>query len=217
MTEIAPLRTGLLSDQVYDRLRQAIIEGTLKPNSRLVESDLARQYGISQAPVRDAIRRLVHEGLVTYIQRRGSYVAEISLEEASRAREIREVLEGIAARLLATSWSDEIAATLDEELQRMRAAASTGNQAKMRQADLAFHRQICALSGDALLQRLWGVLEPSLNALQVVGDPFYRDRDLGELAEWHARLTSVLASGDPDRAEATLRDHAGGRSGGRCQ
>lgn len=216
MTEIAPLRTGLLSDQVYDRLREAIIDGSLAPNTRLVESELARQYQISQAPVRDAIRRLAHEGLVTYVQRRGSYVAEISVEEASRARELREVLEGIAARLVAASWSDEIAEGLNEELERMRAAARSGNQAKLRQADLAFHRRICVLSGDTLLQRLWGVLEPSLNALQVVGDPFYK-ADLHELAEWHAGLISVLASGDPARAEATMRSHAGGRSGGRCQ
>ena len=216
MTEIAPLRTGLLSDQVYDRLREAIIDGSLAPNTRLVESELARQYQISQAPVRDAIRRLAHEGLVTYVQRRGSYVAEISVEEASRARELREVLEGIAARLVAASWSDEIAEGLNEELERMRAAARSGNQAKLRQADLAFHRRICVLSGDTLLQRLWGVLEPSLNALQVVGDPFYKG-DLHELAEWHAGLISVLASGDPARAEATMRSHAGGRSGGRCQ
>jgi len=216
VTEIAPLRTGLLSDQVYDRLREAIIDGSLAPNTRLVESELARQYQISQAPVRDAIRRLAHEGLVTYVQRRGSYVAEISVEEASRARELREVLEGIAARLVAASWSDEIAEGLNEELERMRAAARSGNQAKLRQADLAFHRRICVLSGDTLLQRLWGVLEPSLNALQVVGDPFYKG-DLHELAEWHAGLISVLASGDPARAEATMRSHAGGRSGGRCQ
>ncbi|MEV0585329.1 GntR family transcriptional regulator [Nonomuraea sp. NPDC050310] len=58
-------RTGRLSDQVYDRLRQAVIDGDLTPNTRLVGSELARQYGISQAPVRDAIRRLAHEGLVT--------------------------------------------------------------------------------------------------------------------------------------------------------
>jgi DNA-binding GntR family transcriptional regulator len=215
MTEVVPLRTGLLSDQVYERLREAIIDGSLAPNTRLVESELARQYGISQAPVRDAIRRLGHEGLVTYIQRRGSYVAEIPAEEAGRAREVREVLEGIAARRLALNWTTEIADGLGEELERMRAAAKSGNQAKLRQADLAFHRRLCALSGDTLVQRLWGVLEPSLNALQVVGDPFFK-RDLKELAEWHSRLISVLASGDPDKAEAAVRDHAAGRSHGRA-
>jgi DNA-binding GntR family transcriptional regulator len=216
MSEVVPLRTGLLSDQVYEQLREAIIDGSLAPNARLVESDLARRYGISQAPVRDAIRRLGHEGLVTYVQRRGSYVAEIPPEDAARAREIREVLEGIAARTLALNWSAEFEDGLREELEWMRAAAKSGNQGKLRQADLAFHRRLCALSGDSLVQRLWGVLEPSLNALQVVGDPFYK-RDLKELAEWHAGLITALASGDPARAEAAVRDHAGGRSHGRAR
>jgi DNA-binding GntR family transcriptional regulator len=213
VSEVAPLRTGLLSDEVYARLRQAIIDGELAPNTRLVEAELARSYGISQAPVRDAIRRLAHEGLVSHVQRRGSYVAEISEDDATRAREIRVVLEGIAARELAANWTPEAADGLREELERMRAAAKSGSQAKLRQADLTFHRRLCALSGDTLVQRLWGVLEPSLNMLQVVGDPFYR-RDLKELAEWHAGLIEVLASGDPERAEAAVREHAAGRSHG---
>lgn len=213
MTDVVPLRTGLLSDQVYDRLRQAIIDGELAPNTRLVESELARRYGISQAPVRDAIRRLGHEGLVSYVQRRGSYVAEISAEDAARAREIRVVLEGIAARELAANWTPAAADALSEEVARMRTAAKSRSQAKLRQADLAFHRRLCSLGGDPLVQRLWGVLEPSLNVLQVVGDPFYKG-DLKELAEWHAGLIEVLASGDPKRAEQVVRDHAAGKSHG---
>lgn len=216
MAEVVPLQKGLLSDQVYDRLRQAIIDGDLAANTRLIESELARQYGISQAPVRDAIRRLAHEGLVTHIKRQGSYVAEISTDDASRAREIRELLEGVAARELAANWTVEAEDRLTDELERMRAAAKSGSQAKLRQADLAFHRTLCELSGDTLLQRLWGVLEPSLNVLQVVGDPFYK-RDLRELAEWHAGLIKVLGAGDPSRAEAAIRSHAAGRSHGKIR
>ena len=213
VSDVVPLRTGLLSDQVYERLRQAIIDGELAPNTRLVESELARRYGISQAPVRDAIRQLGHEGLVSYVARRGSYVAEISPDDAARAREIRVVLEGIAARDLAANWTTEAADALHEEVDRMRAAAKSRSQAKLRQADMAFHRRLCSLSGDTLVQRLWGVLEPSLNILQVVGDPFYKG-DLKELAEWHAGLISVLASGDTEHAEAVVREHAAGRSHG---
>lgn len=213
MNDDAPLRIGLLSDQVYDQIRSGIIDGSLAPSTRLVESEIARRYGISQAPVRDAIRRLSHEGLVTHIKRRGSYVAEISAEDASRAREIREVLEGIAARQLATNWTEDADTALRDELDRMRAAAASGDQARLREADLTFHRLLCRLSGDALVQRLWGALEPSLNALQVVGDPFFQF-DLTELAEWHSGLIDALAGGDPDRAERAIRKHAAGQSRG---
>ena len=62
----------LLSDQVYGRIRRSIIDGELPPGERLVESEIARRYRISQAPVRDAIKKLEHEGLVAYGRRRGN-------------------------------------------------------------------------------------------------------------------------------------------------
>src|SRR5690242_2606867 len=80
-----PALGGRLSDQVYDLVRAAIAAGELEPGARLVELELARRYGVSQAPVRDALRRLAADGLVLQFPRRGSYVADISEEDARQA------------------------------------------------------------------------------------------------------------------------------------
>lgn len=88
----------LLSDRVYDLIRASILDGSREPGSRVVESEIARSFNISQAPVRDAVRRLVHAGLVTSEPRRGSYVTELSEEDFSMARRLRAALEGIGAR-----------------------------------------------------------------------------------------------------------------------
>src|SRR5690606_40747212 len=83
---------GLLSDQVYDLILASILDGSRAPGSRVVESEIARQLGISQAPVREAVKRLVHAGLVVSVARHGSYVTEISPREFAIARQMRATL-----------------------------------------------------------------------------------------------------------------------------
>ena len=96
----------LLSDQAYDLMRRSILDGTLSPGARIVESEIARRLGVSQAPVREAVKRLAHEGLVTVLPRRGSYVAQISVDEVDDAREVRAMLEEAAARDAVVHFDD---------------------------------------------------------------------------------------------------------------
>src|ERR1700678_4172389 len=95
--EGASVTQELLSDKVYGLVRRAILDGTQAPGSRLVESEIARSLGVSQAPVRDAIKRLGHEGLVTSLPRRGSYVTELSEHEFAIGRELRAAVEQVGA------------------------------------------------------------------------------------------------------------------------
>ncbi|MDR1711765.1 MAG: GntR family transcriptional regulator [Propionibacteriaceae bacterium] len=90
----------LLSDQVYDLILASILDGTRAPGSRVVESEIARTLGVSQAPVREAVKKLAHAGLLTSIARNGSYVTEISREEVTFSREIRAAIESAAARVV---------------------------------------------------------------------------------------------------------------------
>lgn len=203
------LRTELLSDQVYRLLRASIIDGELAPGARLVESEIARTLGVSQAPVRDAIRRLTYEGFSSYVARRGNYVAEISQDEAARARRVRAVLEAQAAREAVEGWSAQLMAALGAEVDRMRTAAESGDAVALREADGAFHRQVFEGGGNGFLLRAWNVLEPSFHMLQVLGDPFQVGH-LPTMAERHADLLRLLESGDADEAARRFALHAGG-------
>jgi len=201
------MNTELLSDQVHRYLRRAIVRGELQPGQRLVESEIARRLGVSQAPVRDAAKRLVHEGLAVYRARRGNYVAEISQEEAAAARRVRAVLEAEAARQALENWSGQAADRLAEDVRTMHAAAAEDDAFALREADLSFHRHVVETGGNAYLLRAWGVLESSFYLLGVIGDPFHIG-DLRRTAQWHDDLLGVLGSGDVERAVHEFSRHA---------
>src|SRR6478735_11861231 len=99
LSSVTELKRGLLSDQIYELVKTMIKDGTLEPGEQLVESQLARRLQVSQAPVRDALKRLAHEGLVTHVRHQGNFVASYSDEEAQQAKVARAALEGLAGEL----------------------------------------------------------------------------------------------------------------------
>ncbi len=202
------LAGDLLSDQVYGRIRQSIIDGELPPGERLVESEIARRYGISQAPVRDAVKKLEHEGLVTYRRRRGNYVSVISADETRQARQVRTVIEELAARELAGKLSPDDEHALMAAIDEMRDGARDGDAVRVRRADLAFHRRIYEATGNPFIARVWTVLEPSLYTLNAIADPFGVG-DLRRMSAWHERLLDALRDRDADQAARLFASHAG--------
>ncbi|WUD71391.1 GntR family transcriptional regulator [Streptomyces sp. NBC_00510] len=207
-----PLTRVLLSDQVYTRVRGLIISGELKPGDRLVESAIARQLAVSQAPVREAVKRLVHEGLAEHVPRRGSFVASVSQSDADSARSVRVVIEELAARTVAEAPPPTAMEGLRTQVEAMREAAREGDVGRFRDADISFHRLVCEASGNPFLPKVWAVMEPSLRALRVVSDPLFTG-DWGRMADHHADLLSALESGDPDTAAAQFAAHARGDDG----
>ena len=209
LAAIGVVTTDLLSEQVYQQLRRAILHRDLAPGTRLVETEIARQYKISQAPVRDAIRRLGHEGLTTYVKRRGSYVTETSAKESEYARQVRVVLEDLAARLCAGKLSEEHEVALRREVVNMHAAAAERDPVRSREADLAFHRTVCEASGNPDRPKTWAVLESTLYRLFAIADPF-AEVDLTVVAEMHEELLTALLTSSPTDASALFVAHASG-------
>lgn len=205
------LSRELLSDQAYDVIRKSIIDGTFAPGEQLVESQLARKLSISQAPMREALRKLSHEGLVTTIPRRGSFVTEVSEKQAEQAREVRCSLEELAARLTAGRLNDLHAQRLRDIVNEMWKAARKRDIAAFRIHDTAFHRTVMEASGNEYLPRLWGQIEPSLHSLQVVSSPRFAG-DWKAMAQAHADLIDVLEGDDPEAAGRRFRDHVSGHA-----
>lgn len=204
-----PLGRELLSDRVYELLRRWIVDGELTAGQRLRESEIARRLGTSQAPAREAIKRLVHEGLVRYLPHRGNYVAQVSQEQAREVRDIRLLLEEYAARAAAGRLDPPALERLGADVDRMRRAAARGDIGGFRDADMAFHRHVCAASGNSFLLRVWRMIEPSLWGLHVLGNPLYSG-DWAAMAERHATLLAALAAGDPDEAARLFAAHGRG-------
>ncbi|MGD8169805.1 GntR family transcriptional regulator [Herbiconiux sp. P16] len=200
---------GLLSDQVYDLIRTSILDGTRAPGARIVESEVARSLSISQAPVREAVKRLVHDGLVTSIPRNGSYVTEVSPAELEIARQVRASVERIGARSAAVDATPEDLAGLRRIVERMREAVESGSWADFRVIDMQFHGAVMAIGGHLVLSRMWSTLEPVLLSQRGIGDPFYVG-DKAKLIPWHDDLIAALESGDADLAGEAFFVHAAG-------
>ncbi|CAB55706.1 GntR family transcriptional regulator [Streptomyces sp. SID7813] len=201
----------LLSDHVYALLRDWIVSGRLAPGQRLVESEIARGFGTSQAPPREAIKRLAYEGLVISQPHRGTYVAQVSERQAQDIRDIRVMFEEYAARRVAGRLDAEHTRLLAEDVTRLRRAAAEDDIGAFRDADMSFHRHVCEAARNAALIRLWRMIESSLWDLHVLGDPRYAG-GWGAMAEHHAELLDVLRSGDPDAAGPMFADHAAGET-----
>ncbi|WP_082600993.1 GntR family transcriptional regulator [Agromyces sp. Root81] len=200
---------GLLSDRIYDLVRAMIKDSTLKPGEQVVESQLARRLSVSQAPVREALKRLTHDGLVTHIRHHGSFVTEFSKREADDARIGRMALEGMAARVAHGRIDDTTRARLTAIVDSMHDAAERHDIAAFRETDFEFHRAVIEASGNVYLPRMWDILEPSLRSMHVLSDPGY-DGDWRVVAETHRGLIASLDGGDPDEASDLFVAHAMG-------
>jgi DNA-binding GntR family transcriptional regulator len=200
------LSHALLSDQVYDLIRGRLIAHEFAPGSRLVESEIARQLSVSQAPVREALRRLAHEGLVLQLPRRGSFVAELSTEEARDAYEIRAALEGLAVTGALGHLDEALLAELDGHIEEMLAAADADDLRAFVDADVRFHRSVWAASGNSLLPRVWLLVEAGMRNLTLVSNRLYF-HDLTEIAHTHYPLVAGLRRRDLAVAE-DFKEHA---------
>jgi len=197
--------SGLLSGQIYESLRAQIISGRRVPGERLVESDIARGLSVSQAPVRDALKRLAHEGLVLHLPRRGNFVASISEEEAKRTYLVREPLEEVAAREFCAHAGPHAIRALEDAFREMERAAADGDPVRLIDADVTFHRLIWESGQNPVLPRIFPMIESAIRKFTMISNRLYFDPH--EIAASHAPLLESLREGDPEIAAAVHRAH----------
>jgi DNA-binding GntR family transcriptional regulator len=145
------------SDAVFRKLKQAILRGTLKPGVRLYQAELSRTYGVSRAPVRDAIRRLAGEGLVT-ISGQSAHVSAVSLDEFLEIYRIREVLEAMAARLSVPKTTKATLTHLERILEEMEKISYDDNLTDWLELNRKFHFDSYAACESPILLRTIGKL-----------------------------------------------------------
>lgn len=194
----------VLREEVRDRLISDILKGRLQPGSRIVETRIAKEFSISQAPVREALRDLELLGFVVCTAFRGTRVRRISWKELTEVYPIRAILEGFAARTTATRIEESTLEHLEELLASMRNAASRGDERAQIDADVAFHQVIVEASDNHLLQQVWKSMRLATTTFlsHTIGH-----RSPLELAERHVPVLAALRARDPALAEAAMRRH----------
>lgn len=202
-TTFQPSRS--LRHDVLNHLRNLIFEGTLQPGDRIVESRLAREMGISQAPVREALRELEQMGLVVSYPNRGSSVREIKPQDAHEMYTLRAHLEAMAVSLAGPRLTEDDLNALDELIDGMVAAGVDNNPELLTQLDTRFHEFICDRSGHTLLLRTWQGINPLNWTMMTVIR--IKDRNLTELAERHRSIVAALRAHNRVAAEQAVREH----------
>ena len=204
MTRGAAISRSVLSDQVKDRLLQAILDGRYPPGARIVETRVARELGTSQAPVREALRDLEALGVVETAAFRGARVRRPSADELLEAFAIRAELESLGARLAIPHLTDADLEDLSRLVDDMRRAAAAGDNHAEATADAAFHARILELAGNATLERVWRTLEPFSRTYITIIAP---GADRRRIAELHVPVLDALRRRDPEAVTAVLHDH----------
>ena len=197
------LNRVVLREQVKEVLLARILDGVYAPGDRLVEIQLAGEFGVSQAPVREALRELETLRFVFSEPFKGTRVRGVSREEVVEIYPVRAALEGLAARLAAVGLRGEVD-PLRDLFEAMVRAAEAGDLREQVALDVAFHRRIVEAADNRTLLETWASLRIEARTLITF---LKADIDLLDLAETHRPVLEALANRDPDRAETSLRRH----------
>ncbi len=204
MTDEAGITRSVLSEQVKGRLLQAILDGRYPPGARIVETRVAKEFGTSQAPVREALRDLEALGVVETAPFKGARVRRPSIEELLEAFEVRAILEGHGAVLAMENLNGDDLGRLAELTEEMHAAAEDSDPYREATADTQFHRIIMHHSGNATLERVWSTLEPFLRTYITIVSPGV---DRRAVADRHLPIIEALRRQNPDLIEEAFRVH----------
>jgi DNA-binding GntR family transcriptional regulator len=193
-----------LAGEVYDRLVEALVQGTVSPGDRLIQDRLAEELDVSRTPVRDALLRLKEEGVVEPSGRRGYVVRSLSESDLRDLYGARDAVEGHAAAVVAELGEDA--------LDQVRAALARATARKLRssresfEANRSFHRAIVETTGNAYLvgffDAIWG---RAISALAY--HDFYVHSPHDEFVAEHETLIVEIAAGDPARARRAMIGH----------
>jgi DNA-binding GntR family transcriptional regulator len=195
-----PLRT-----KVRDFLLAQILDGGFAPGDPIRELDIASRLGVSQAPVREALRELVATGLVEYEPNRGSRVRTIRSEDLVQYYPVRAALEGIAGEQAAPYLAGDTA-SLDEQIALMLYATAANNIFAFAKASSAFHRAVVVAAHNRALLDAWQTLGIEVLTTVSLGTTA---TPLLEVAQEHIPIAQALHNGDAKQASSLLRNHHG--------
>ena len=204
-SEVGPLKRRRLVDEATQTLRDAILNGRFKAGARLRQTDLAAQLAISRTPIREALGRLQQEGLIELLPGGGVRVALLDLTEAVELYDLREVLDGLAARLVSHRADEAALGRIRKALGRMAQCLARKDPNQWFGAHVAFHDEILRASGNKRLQGLSAVVRLSIRHFHPL--LLKTENRLEDAYREHRGIYEAIAAHDAEAAERFARAH----------
>jgi len=204
--ELTAVKRQLLSRQAAEVLREAIFSGVYPAGERLIESDLASSLELSRGPVREALRQLEQEGLISSRPHVGAVVAEIDHEDLRDALDIREYLETFRARQVVQEVTEAQLLELEDLIRTMREAAEARRAPEVAEADFQFHLNLVAWSGSSLVASAWRSIRGQIR-LGLAETNNYYEVLIGDVADSHIPMLQALRSRDSRGFRDLVRRH----------
>ncbi|MFC7404611.1 GntR family transcriptional regulator [Georgenia alba] len=198
--EAAPLRA-----QAVAVLRQQIVSGAYRPGERLVEKRLEQDLGVSRTVIREALRQLESQQLITLKPNVGPIVTVLTAENATHLYQVRAALEGTAARLAAEHATAEDVSSLRALIERFRVAGESGEPERLVTTKDEFYAALVAAAGNPVIEEMLGNVQARISLLRA-----YTLEVPGRATQSHAELSAVIDAIEarhPDLAESRTREH----------
>ena len=192
-----------LQEKVKAELQASILSGRIKPGTRLVENQLAAQFGVSRNPIREAIRALASEGLIAVNSRRGAFVTVTSDREAREMIEVHALLAGQNARLAARRKDPATIRRLEDLLKKGKAAAAARRAEQLPALNAQFHRELAAAAHNDFMAEMLENVRLRTAILFSPSEPAWQVR----FWEEHAAILKAIVEGDEDRAAQLAAEH----------
>jgi len=193
-----------ISEELVKYIKQQIITGELNPGDRIVETKLARELGVSQTPVREAIRHLHGEGIITIVPNKGPMVRTLDMKDVFEIYSVRSMLEGLAIRLATQHATDEQIAELESFYEQMKQKLNDDSVPFLLHDSTHIHKTIIDMSGHSRVISMYQSISFQISLVnRLLGTKSTKQKEVDQ----HLELIEALKKRDPDQAELTMRKH----------
>lgn len=206
--EHLPISVNSLKDEARLKLRRWILTGRIQPGERIVETEVARMFGTSQGPVREALRGLEEDGLVCSIKNKGAYATEIIPREIYHTFRLRTQIECYGLEVTIPHIADVQLDSLMGIVEQMKTAIDDPEGYNRQvELDMEFHGRLLSWAGVEVYQRVWNTLELSTQRFLNIVHPSFFSRNRRRVIHQHVELVRIFQERDAARAQAAMREH----------
>ncbi|MGI5850398.1 MAG: GntR family transcriptional regulator [Christensenellales bacterium] len=198
-------KEGSKQEIAYQKIKAAILNNEFMPHTMLLEGELCNMLGFSKTPIREALRRLMSEGFVVFVPEKGTFVSKLSAEEFIQMFEVREALEGMAARLCAIKREQIVIDKLGNILSEMFQDMQEEKRGDIVESDMKFHDVIINGSRN---NKLMNFTKTMIQQIHMVASYTVNDKERLDVSYYeHKKVYEAIRDGDPDASEKTMREH----------